>query len=101
MAFYLLTWTYFNDVNVGRNKFSIEKNPFYWQRQKKMKQNWEKQKKKKKGKIKYHQRSDFSENEIPNLNFLKPFKFEPKRNIRDINTRGRDDEKKGAEYKNG
>ena len=48
MAFYLLTWTYFNDVNVGRNKFSIEKNPFYWQRQKKMKQNWEKQKKKKK-----------------------------------------------------
>ena len=59
------------------------------------------EKKKKKGKIKYHQRSDFSENEIPNLNFLKPFKFEPKRNIRDINTRGRDDEKKGAEYKNG
>ena len=28
--------------------------------------------------------SDFSENEIPNLNSLKPFKFEPKTNIGDI-----------------
>ena len=28
--------------------------------------------------------SDFSENEIPDLNSLKPFEFEPKSNIRDI-----------------
>ena len=30
--------------------------------------------------------SDFSENEIPDLNSLKPFEFEPKRNIEDINS---------------
>ena len=30
--------------------------------------------------------SDFSENEIPDLNSLKPFEFEPKTNIRDINS---------------
>ena len=30
--------------------------------------------------------SDFSENEIPDLNSLKPFEFEPKRNIGDINS---------------
>ena len=28
-------------------------------------------------------KSDFSENEIPDLNSLKPFKFEPKTNIGD------------------
>ena len=28
--------------------------------------------------------SDFSENEIPDLNSSKPFEFEPKSNIRDI-----------------
>ena len=41
--------------------------------------------------------SDFSENEIPDLNFLKPFEFEPKTNIGDINSSGSDEE--GAEYK--
>ena len=30
--------------------------------------------------------SDFSENKIPDLNSLKPFEFEPKTNIRDINS---------------
>ena len=30
--------------------------------------------------------SDFSENEIPDLNSLKPFEFEPKTNIGDINS---------------
>ena len=30
--------------------------------------------------------SDFGENEIPDLNSLKPFEFEPKRNIEDINS---------------
>ena len=42
--------------------------------------------------------SDFSENEIPDLNSLKPFEFEPKTNIRDINSSSSDDEE-GAEYK--
>ena len=41
--------------------------------------------------------SDFSENEIPDLNSLKPFEFEPKTN-RDINSSSSDDEE-GAEYK--
>ena len=35
--------------------------------------------------------SDFSENEIPDLNSLKPFEFEPKTNIRDINSNSSDD----------
>ena len=43
--------------------------------------------------------SDFSENEIPDLNSLKPFKFEPKTSIGDINSSSSDDEKEGAEYK--
>ena len=30
--------------------------------------------------------SDFGENEIPDLNSLKPFEFEPKANIADINS---------------
>ena len=37
----LFTWTYFNDVNLGRN--ILIKNPFYEQLQEKMKQNWERQ----------------------------------------------------------
>ena len=40
---------------------------------------------------------DFSENEIQDLNFLKPFKFEPKTNIGDIISS--DDEDEGVEYK--
>ena len=36
--------------------------------------------------------SDFGENEIPDLNSLKPFEFEPKRNIGDINSSNSDDE---------
>ena len=43
--------------------------------------------------------SDFSENEIPNLNSLEPFKFKPKTNIGDINSSSSDDEEEGAEYK--
>ena len=43
--------------------------------------------------------SDFSENEIPDLNFLKPFEFEPKTNIRNIDRSGSDDEEECAEYK--
>ena len=41
--------------------------------------------------------SDFSENEIPNLNSLKPFEFEPKTIIGDINSSSSDDEQEGAE----
>ena len=41
MAFYLIKWTYFNGVSVGRN--ILIKNPFYEQLQEKMKQNWERQ----------------------------------------------------------
>ena len=40
-----------------------------------------------------------SKNEIPDLNSLKPFEFEPKTNIRDINRSSSDDEEEGAEYK--
>ena len=40
-----------------------------------------------------------TENTIPYLNSLKPFKFEPKTNIRDITSRSSDDEEEGAEYK--
>ena len=43
--------------------------------------------------------SDFSENEIPDLNSLKPFKFKPKTNIGDINSSSSDDEEEGAECK--
>ena len=43
--------------------------------------------------------SDFSGNEIPDLNSLKPFKFEPKTNIGDIISSSSDDEEEGAEYK--
>ena len=43
--------------------------------------------------------SDISENEIPNLNSLKPFEFEPKANIGDINSRSSDDDEEVAEYK--
>ena len=42
---------------------------------KKMKQNWERQNMEKENDS---NESDFSENEIPDLNSLRPFKFEPK-----------------------
>ena len=43
--------------------------------------------------------TNFSETEIPDLNSLKLFEFEPKTNIRDINRSSSDDEEEGAEYK--
>ena len=43
--------------------------------------------------------SNFSENEIPDLNFLKPFKFESKTNIGDIISSSSDYEDEGVEYK--
>ena len=44
-------------------------------------------------------KSDFKENEIPNLNSLKPFEFEPKANIEGINFSSSDDEEEGIEDK--
>ena len=44
-------------------------------------------------------KSDFSENEIPDLNSLKPFEFVPKTKIGDISSSSSDDEEEGAEYK--
>ena len=38
-------------------------------------------------------------NEIPDSNSLKPFEFETKTNIGDINSSSSDDEEEGAEYK--
>ena len=61
-----------------------------------MKQNWERQKKKHENNS---NEGDFSENEIPDLNSLKPFEFEPKTNVGDISSRSSDDEEEGAEYK--
>ena len=43
--------------------------------------------------------SDFSENEVPDLNSLKPFEFELRTNIGDINSSSSGDEEKSAEYK--
>ena len=43
--------------------------------------------------------NDFSENEIPDLNSLKPFEFKTKTNIANINSCSSDDEEEGAEYR--
>ena len=43
--------------------------------------------------------SDFNENGVPDRNSLKPFEFETKTNIGDINRSSSDDEEEGAEYK--
>ena len=43
--------------------------------------------------------SDFIENEIPDLNSLKPFKFEPKTDIGDFISSSSDDEGEEVEYK--
>ena len=98
MAFYLLT--YFNDANEGRNILInsqlkrilfMSSNKKKWNKTEKDRKNMEKENN--------SDESDFSENEIPDLNSLKPFKFEPKTNIGDINSSSSDDEEEGAEYK--
>ena len=43
--------------------------------------------------------TNFTETEIPDLNSLKPFEFEPKISIRDINSSSSGDEEEGAECK--
>ena len=62
-----------------------------------MKQNWESQQKRHENNS---NESDFSENEIPDLNSFKAFEFEPKKaNVGDINSSSSDDEEEGAECK--
>ena len=97
IAFYLLTWTCFNDVNGGKNILILNlKESFLWAATKK-----NETKLRKTGKTEKEnntEESDFSENEIPGLNSLKPFEFEPKTNIGDINS-GSSDDDEGAEWK--
>ena len=100
MAFYLLTWTSFNDVNVGRNiliNSQLKRNLFVSSNKKK----WNKTEKDRKNVEKENNtgESDFNENEIPNLNPLKPFEFDPKTNIGDINSSSTDDEEEWIECK--
>ena len=80
MAFYLLTWTYFNDVIEGKNIYSIPnlKECFLLVARRK-----NETKLRKTGNN--TDKSDFSENEMLDLNSLKTFEFETKTNIGDIN----------------
>ena len=99
MAFYLLTWTYFNDANGGRNILinSQLKRILFMSSDKKKWNKTEKDRKNMEKENNSHE-SDFIENEMPDLIFLKPFKFEPKTNIGNIISSSSDDEE-GAEYK--
>ena len=80
MTFCLPTWTYFNDVNGGRNILinSQLKRILFMSSDKKK---WNKTEKDRKNMEKENNsdESDFSENEIPDFNSLKLFKFEPKK----------------------
>ena len=87
MAFHLLRWAYFNDVNVGKNilmNSQLKRILFMGsdndKTATKLRQNWDKTEKDRKNMEKENNtdESDFSENEIPDLNSLKPFEFEPK-----------------------
>ena len=95
MAFYSLTWRYFNDVN-GCKNLNL-KGSFLWVATRK---NETKLRKTEKNTQKENNsdESDFSENEIPNLNSLKPLKFEPKTNIGEIISSSNVDEDEGIEY---
>ena len=61
-----------------------------------MKQNWERQKKTEKENN--NDKRDLRENEMPDLNSLNSFDFQPKTNIGDINSNSSDDEEEGAEH---
>ena len=99
-AFYLLTWIYFNDVNVGKNILidSQLKGILFISSEK---QKWNKTEKdgKKMEKENNTDKSDFIENEILDLNSLKHFEFESKANIGVTNSSSSDDEEEGIEYK--
>ena len=68
------------------------KESFLWAATKNYEKSWESQKNIEKG-------NNSDENEIPDLNSLKPSEFEPKTNIIDINSSSSDDEEEGAEVK--
>ena len=74
MTFHLLKWTYFNDVNGGKNILInsqlkrilfMSSNKKKWNKTEKDRKNMEKEKN--------NDKSDFSENEIPDLNKFKAF----------------------------
>ena len=92
-------WICFNDVNVGWNILinSQLKRILFESSGKKKWNTWERQKNM--GKGDNSDESDFNENEIPDLNSLKPFEFEPKVILGDINSSNSDDEEEGVEYK--
>ena len=100
MAFYLPTSTYFNDVNGGRNIYSTLnlKESFLWVATRKNETKLRKTEKAWKKKIKA-MKVRLKWNEITDVKSLKPFEFEPKTNIGDINSSSSDDEEEGAESK--
>ena len=76
MAINLLKWTYFNDVYVGRNILMnsqlkiilfVSSGKKKWNKTERDRKNMEKEDN--------TDESDFIENEIPDLTFLKPFEF--------------------------
>ena len=100
IAFYLLTWTYFNEINVGRNiliNFRLKRIIFISNDKK----NWHKPEK---------DRSNMGKKIIPikltsvkmryQIYILKNLlNFERKTNIGDINVSSSDDEEEGTKYK--
>ena len=76
MAINLLRWTYFNDVYVGRNiLMNIQLKIILFMSSGKKKWNKTEREKKNMEKEDNTNESDFIENEIPDLTFLKPFEF--------------------------
>ena len=76
MAINLLRWTYFNDVYVGRNiLMNIQLKIILFMSSGKKKWNKTEREKKNMEKEDNTDESDFIENEIPDLTFLKPFEF--------------------------
>ena len=106
-SYFNIIWTrpfiyqheYFNDVNVGRNGLinSQLKRILFIAATRKNEAKMTKTEKKH-GKKSNSDESDFSENQIPDLNSLKAFEIEPKTNIGDINSSSSDEEE-GAKYK--
>ena len=100
MTFYLLTWTYFNDVDGGRNILinSQLKESFLWAgtrknetKLRKTEKTWKKKITAMKVRLQWKWDTTFK--------FFEAFEFEPKANIGDIKSRSSDDEEDGAEYK--
>ena len=76
MAINLLRWTYFIDVYVGRNiLMNIQLKIILFMSRDKKKWNKTERDRKNMEKEDNTDESDFIENEIPDLTFLKPFEF--------------------------